>query len=128
MTNGGVPGNPLVIRVGGVESSAEAILTNSTATNYRSGSAVVVVSEQDKGKWHDVKDRPIAQFKKAQTLNHFDLTVTDPTTGLPASYSAVGPTGATHILILKFAILHSPKDIHGPTHSYGTALGHAYYD
>lgn len=118
MTNGGKPGLTLLVKVGGVKSSANAIYANTTEATCLSGSAAIVVSEPDKGKWQNVNSHTIAHFDQGKSLHSFNVTVIDTSTGLPAVYSPTAP--ATDIVVLKFVISESKhfKDV--PLHSYVT--------
>lgn len=118
MTNGGKPGLPLLINVGGVKASAHAICANTTESTTLSGSAIIVVSEPDKGKWQNINAHAVGHFEPTKDLHSFSVSVFDTSTGLPAAYSPTSP--ATDIVILKFLVTASKHFGHIPLSSYTT--------
>jgi len=118
MTNGGKPGLPLLVTVGGVKSSAHAIVASTSEATTQNGSAIIVVSEPDKGKWQIVNTHTIARFDPAKQLHSFTVTVTDTSTGLPVAYTPTSP--ATDVVILKFVVSESKHFADVPLSSYTT--------
>ncbi len=104
MTNGGVAGTPLIVRVSGIQSSSEAYVL--TATGSHIGSAVIVIGEPSSCKWQHAPGHALGQFN-SQELHSIEVEITDTTTGLAAAYSP--PASVNNIVVLEFTISHQDK-------------------
>jgi hypothetical protein len=107
MTTGGVIGTPLVVRVLGVQATSEAYVLSTTVGAATCGSAVIVVSEPDKGHWQHSYPHALGQFQ-SQKLDYIDVEITDISTGLPVAFSPTA-VGATNTVVLEFTISHRDK-------------------
>lgn len=106
MTNGGVAGTPLIIRVSGVQATSEAYVLSSASASTQVGNAVIVVGEPASCKWQHPPEHAIGHFNSGE-LHSFEVEITDTSTGLPAAYSP--PASVNHIVVLEFTISHRDK-------------------
>lgn len=106
MTNGGTSGTPLLIRVSGVQSSSEAFVLSSTASNTVSASAAIVVSEPSSCKWQHSYPHALGRFE-SQQLHYLEIEIIDTSTGVAAAYSP--PASVNNIVVLEFTITHRDK-------------------
>ncbi len=100
MCNGGVPGTPLTVDIGNIESQQRAYVGNTDVALVHKGSAAIVMAEA--GKWYNVTPQLVGSHAQPKTMHHFDVSV-HKSTGPFIDAITVG--SATALVVLKFHIV-----------------------
>jgi hypothetical protein len=113
LNNNGTVGLPLMIRVGGIQASSHAVISESTAASSISGCATIVVAEH--GKWHENKHwQKLGQFNNGHPLQSFTVEVVDSSTGV----AYVPGVANDYSIVLRFLVTSENKHAKVPLLSY----------